>query len=44
MTNSAVMIVAIALGQSLGASIDMAGKSKVTAMNFTNLEDEPDGE
>jgi hypothetical protein len=36
------MIVAIALGQSLGASIDMAGKSKVTAMNFTNLEDEPD--
>ena len=44
MMNSAIIIVAIALGQSLGASIDMAGKSKVTAMNSTDLEDEPDGE
>ncbi len=44
MMNSAVIIVAIALGQSLGASIDKAGQSKVTAMNFPNLEDEPDGE
>ena len=44
MVNSAVIIVAIALGQSLGATIDMVGKSKVTAKDLANSEDKPDGE